>query len=310
MKGPNTKSTAFTQNYFKNGTVWLRIKEGASHKTDLEELFSDAFQKHGFSVVCSDNPPFDKQLVLAVGMGGDGSQLSALRRLGERRYSVPYLGFHLSSGLGFLPPFSVPKDRAQVQSLFEEVAKALILGAYKIEPRWGLETLHQGETHWALNDFVFSKGPLSRMIQLKVSVGAEVLLSQMRGDGLIVSTSTGSTAYSLSAGGPVVYPSLDVLILTPICPHDVSQRPLVLEGSQDLTIDVLDSVSSSVFLTLDGQSQIEVPPGNSIRIKRSQSQVLWLIPRLESFSARSFIDQLRFKLGYGGKDIGGLENAE
>ncbi len=189
-----------------------------------------------------------------------------------------------------------------------EIADSLISKSYVIESRWGLETVHKNENHWALNDFVFSKGPLSRMIQLKVSVGNEVLLNRMRGDGLIISTSTGSTAYSLSAGGPVVYPSLDVVILTPICPHEVSQRPLVLEGARDLTIEVLDFASSTVFLTLDGQSQIEINPGTKMTVKRSQNPIPWLIPKVSSFKARSFIDQLRFKLGYGGTDLKGNDH--
>jgi NAD+ kinase len=284
-------------------TVWLRIKQESPRKKDLESLFAEAFLKFGFKTICSDEMP-DGPLGLVVGLGGDGSQLSTLRRMDKRRYDVPFLGLHLSTGLGFLPPFSVPNENTKAADLFLEIAQCLDQSRYTVEERWGLQTDYDNQSHWALNDFVFSKGPLSRMIQLKVLVGDETLLPKMRGDGLIVSTSTGSTAYSLSAGGPVVHPSLNVLILTPICPHEVSQRPLVLDGHQKLSIQVLKTAPTTVFLTFDGQSQIEIKPGAQIQVTRSERPVSWLVPQTQNAKPRSFIAQLRSKLGYGGKDLG------
>jgi NAD+ kinase len=283
-------------------TIWVRIKEEAPRKSQLVPLVQEAFGSLGYHVSFDFSPPSQSYPVdLAIGMGGDGSQLSTLRRLGERRYETPFLCFHLSAGLGFLPPYSVPQKDSDALVLFKEIALAFHSKNYKIENRWGLETGYQDQTLWALNDFVFSKGPLSRMIQLKVSVSGEVLLPKMRGDGLIISTSTGSTAYSLSAGGPVVDPNINVLILTPICPHEVSQRPLVLDGNHQVEVEVLESSSGGVFLTSDGQSQIEVGSNTKFVVKRSEKPVPWVIPKSTSVQARSFIEQLKHKLGYGGR---------
>ena len=141
------------------------------------------------------------------------------------------------------------------------------------------------------------------MILLRMHVNGELLLARMRGDGLICSSATGSTAYSLSAGGPVVQPTLNVVIVTPICPHEVSQRPLVLDSKSEIEIDILEE-KSTLFLTCDGQSQKELHSGSVLKLRRARQAVRWIIPQMKTVSPRSYFQQLRKKLKYGGDLIG------
>lgn len=291
-------------------TVWVRIKDSTEHKKLLESEFRDAFEKQGFEIFFGDNPPANRSVHFAIGAGGDGTLLSTLRRLGPARHKVYFLGLHLSSGLGFLPPFALPTSQEQgVKSFLQDLARCLADANFKEEQRWGLEVEVAGETLWALNDFVISKGPLSRMILLRMHVDGELLLSRMRGDGLILSSATGSTAYSLSAGGPVVQPTLNAIIVTPICPHEVSQRPLVLDSNSKIQIDILEGNKSSLYLTCDGQSQKELPFGGKLQFRRAENSVRWIIPNLKVAVPSRYFEQLRKKLRYGG-DAANSENSK
>jgi NAD+ kinase len=240
---------------------------------------------------------------LCISIGGDGTLLATLRELGEARSEVPVLGLHCSTGLGFLYGMSVPKELGL--SWAEDAARFLKEGAFEIVERWGLRAEVQPNSLelWAMNDLVVTKGMLSRMVLLKVSLDGVPLLPRMRGDGLIVSTALGSTAYSLSAGGPVMQPHLKNLLLTPICPHELTQRPVVLGGDQNLEIEVLDS-KMPCFLTSDGQAKIDLGPAAKIRVQRAPEPIRLIQVKADHSAAltlqrRSFLENLRSKLGYG-----------
>ncbi len=264
------------------------------------KALAEALRAKGFRVHSSVSNEVD----LCICLGGDGSLLATVRDMGALRSKIPILGLHASPGLGFLYPLTLPKTGLTGWS--KKLAASLKMGAFYIQRRWGLEAkILKGKKSpdsknlWAMNDFVVSKGTLARMVLLKLRVDGSELLPRLRGDGIIISSATGSTGYSLSAGGPVIQPTSKSILLTPICPHEISQRPVVLSGVSELTLELL-SKDNPCFLTIDGQSKINLNARESIHIRRSEESVQWLIPTEKSLKAVDFITALRLKLGYGG----------
>jgi NAD+ kinase len=219
---------------------------------------------------------------LMIVLGGDGTLLSAARAL--HGYKVPILAVNLGS-LGFLTTVT----REEMYSLLDMVLE----GKHTISERLMLEaqTVRDGMAlsgQIALNDAVINKAALARMIEFDLFVdGATV--GQYRADGLIVATPTGSTAYSLAAGGPIVHPQLDAFVITPICPHMLTNRPLVIPDTSQVEIDVA-SPDEPIFLTLDGQVGFQLEPKDRIRITRSPDKVLLVS------SPHSYFEVLRSKL--------------
>ncbi len=223
---------------------------------------------------------------LIVVLGGDGTLLSVARHCGS--YPVPILGVNLGH-LGFLTEISAGE-------MFP-VLENCLNGSASIEGRMMLEAtlIRHGSVvagFKCLNDVVFNKAALARMIEIRVEVG-DVLLTKMRADGLIVSTPTGSTAYNLSAGGPILTPGMDGVIITPLCPHTLTMRPLIVDGRAPVTI-TLTKESGEVFLTADGQSGHPVEMGDRVRIEKSAEVV-----RLVTSKERNYFALLREKLGWG-----------
>ncbi|MDP1759391.1 MAG: NAD(+)/NADH kinase [Thermodesulfovibrionales bacterium] len=223
---------------------------------------------------------------MIIVLGGDGTMLNVARLVCER--GVPILGVNLG-GLGFI---------TEVQK--EEVCNAMdktLSGEYSIEDRMMLTAhIHRhGEKiaeYTVLNDVVINKGALARIIDLETYIN-KTYVTIFKADGLIVSTPTGSTAYSLSAGGPVLYPTLDCIILTPICPHTLTNRPTVLPDDALIEI-ILKSVSEDVFLTLDGQVGFSLRKDDVVEIKRSPFKTRLVIP-----FERDYFQILRTKLKWG-----------
>ena len=222
---------------------------------------------------------------LVVVLGGDGTLLSVTRSVvGE----TPILGINLGT-LGFLTEHSV--DR-----LFPLVHAALD-GDLEVEERQRLEVTidrpgREPIVRRALNDVVINKSALARMVVLSVHVD-QAYLSRFKADGLIVATPTGSTAYNLSAGGPIVYPTMAVVLVTPICPHALTNRPIALP--LDSVIDIrLESRSEEVYLTLDGQEGFPLTPRDLVRIQRCPEPI-----RLVTDPGRSYFHVLHRKLKWG-----------
>lgn len=219
-------------------------------------------------------------------LGGDGTMLNAARLAGER--GIPILGVNMG-GLGFL-------TEVRLENLYPSLER-VFANDFVLDERLMLRThLHRhGETvaHGTmLNDVVISKGTLARMIELKITIQGQ-FVTNLRGDGLIVSTPTGSTAYSLSAGGPIISPAVQGLILTPVCPHTLTHRPLIVP--LDAEIDVtLTSKDDGAMATLDGQVGVAMTQGDTVEIKASEHRT-----RLIRFPESSYYEVLREKLKWG-----------
>lgn len=223
---------------------------------------------------------------LAIVLGGDGTLLSLARSLPE---PVPILGVNLGR-LGFLTELS--RDE-----LYPSLVKVLA-GRYQLETRSMLDVElrrngAESARYRVLNDAVIAKSAMARIVQLALRVDG-FLVGHYRSDGLIVSTPTGSTAYNLSAGGPILSPRLPVAVVTPICPHTLSLRPLVVPDDAEIEV-TLETPREEVFLTLDGQEGAGLGYRDTVRLTRSGAQVL-----LVRTTGRTYYEGLRGKLGWGG----------
>ena len=228
---------------------------------------------------------FEARYDLVVVLGGDGTLMSVAR---AQRHDVPILGVNLG-GLGFLTEI----NRGELYPAMVEI----LAGRFSTEPRALLDVELQrpalgGLNYKALNDVVVTKSALARIIDLRIEVDGR-LVARYRSDGLILSTPTGSTAYNLSAGGPIVYPTLPVILITPICPHTLTHRPLVVPDSSLVEVR-LETPDQEVYLTVDGQEGTTLEPADRVRVRSSQVHA-----NLVRISGRSFYDSLRSKLRWG-----------
>ena len=207
-------------------------------------------------------------------LGGDGTMLRAARLIGAR--GVPIVGINMGS-LGFLTEVRLDEMYAALENLLE--------GRYGIEERVLLtvEVLRddaQLACYLALNDAVINKGALARIIELEIRIGEQPSLFT-RSDGLIISTPTGSTAYSLAAGGPIMYPTLEAFVVISICPHSLANRPLVMPDRQELQVRL--HRGQDVMLTVDGQVGMPLRPNDRIRVRRAEATLRLLLPLRKRF---------------------------
>lgn len=223
---------------------------------------------------------------LIVVLGGDGTMIATSRMMGD--YDVPVLGINYGT-LGYLAEF-------RVEEMFPAL-ESILVGDYRIDTRVRLSVdLVQGEEilmhHRVLNDVVINKSALARIIELEAHMNG-MLISSFRADGLIISTPTGSTAYNLSAGGPVIYPSMNALVITPICPFTLSDRPIVVPD--DAVVELrLRTQKEDVVLTLDGQIGRPILPEHRVLIRKSLTSFRIVQPK-----NRNYFEVLREKLRWG-----------
>ena len=265
--------------------AWLEARNvQAVFETETAELLPAAA---GRSVATKSAIASGVDVVLVL--GGDGTLLSMADAIGEAGTEIPILGVNFGS-LGFLTEVTLPE--------LYPALEAALAGRAHVEHRMMLRstTVREGRTFAqliALNDAVITKTARSRMIDLSVSVGDE-FVTRVKADGLIIATPTGSTAYNLAAGGPIVQPGLDALILTPIAPHTLTNRPVVIPATSAVRVQPNMLERDEVFVTFDGQAGFQLQAGDEITVRRSETPLRLIRP-----STRSYFEVLRTKLKWG-----------
>ena len=224
---------------------------------------------------------------LGVVVGGDGTMLHVASALARVR--LPVIGINMGR-LGFLTDIPAETFREDLDTMLE--------GEFEIEERMMLKAglIRDGEIHderLALNDVALSKGSTGKMIEFNTRVNGEAI-GRARGDGVIVATPTGSTAYALSAGGPILHPLLPAIVLTPICPHTLGQRPIVLDGHSDIEIEFVESGNEPGYAFVDGLDFAAVHAGETLKIRPAE-----LSARLVRIKGHSHYEVLHSKLGWG-----------
>jgi NAD+ kinase len=263
---------------------WLQGRADAAWSPECAALMPGG----GRRVVGRDEMPAEVDLVLVL--GGDGTLLSMANRIGRAAHDIPILGVNFGS-LGFLTEITRPELYGSLE--------AVLSGRAEHDERMMLraEARRKGrapDERVILNDAVFTRTALSRMVELAITVGDQFVTS-VRADGLIVASPTGSTAYNLSAGGPIVHPAMAAMVLTPIAPHMLANRPIVIPAGRDVHVQPgAGNGGAEVYVTFDGQWGCPLEDGDEVAISQALRPL-----RLVRATTRSYFEVLREKLKWG-----------
>lgn len=258
--------------WLKERNVEVLVEESLGKKIDVK------------NTVTEDKLPESVDVVVVL--GGDGTFLGVSRLVHE--HNIPIVGVNLGA-LGFLAEFT----RDEVYSTMDRI----ITGDYEVEEReMILATVYKGgkklDDYIVLNDLVINNGPVSRIVDLAIDIDNS-RVTTLKADGIILSTPTGSTAYSLSAGGPIVYPTLPVILITPICPHLLTNRPLVVSSNSEIKVKVLTDTQNT-YLTADGQVGVTINVGDEVILRKASTTV-----KLVKSPFRDYFSILKTKLMWG-----------
>ena len=273
--------------------VGIVVKERLTGAADVVSTLRAWLRERGVEAVDESQLSRDQipnAVDVVVVLGGDGTLLSMADRIGNAGRDIPMLGVNFGS-LGFL-------TEVRVKELYSSL-ETVLNGSARFDERLMLhaEASREGQgidRHIVLNDVVFTKAALSRMIELSVVVNGG-LVTVVKADGLIVASPTGSTAYNLAAGGPIVHPAVGALVLTPIAPHTLTNRPIVIPASSVVDVQPhIDSDTDDILVTYDGQTGYPLRARSVVRIRRAE-QILRLVRAPE----RSYFEVLREKLKWG-----------
>lgn len=272
--------------------IVVKPNNGEAFKTSRE--LSEWLVARGLTVKCDpyvgdhecQEGEFDFEADLVVVLGGDGTMISTARLIGDAAILV--LGVNYGS-LGYLTEF-------RIEEMFPAL-EAILVGDYAVDRRVMLKVEHWrgGEMMSAgrvLNDVVVNKAAVARIIGIEVKLNG-LFVNSFRADGLIVATPTGSTAYNLSAGGPIIFPSMNAVVLTPICPFTLTNRPIVVPDTAEIELE-LENQNEGVVLTLDGQTGYPMQAKDRVRIRKSSTTFNIVQP-----ANRNYFDVLRNKLKWG-----------
>ena len=275
-------------------SVGIVVKPNNDEALRTSNELSEWLNARGIGVKCSPfvgdhecrEGEFDLEADLVVVLGGDGTMISTARLVGDAQILV--LGVNYGS-LGYLAEF-------RIEEMFPAL-EAILIGDYAVDRRVMLKAEHwrNGEMLAAgrvLNDVVINKAAIARIIGIEVKLDGQ-FVNAFRADGLIVSTPTGSTAYNLSAGGPIIYPSMNAVVLTPICPFTLTNRPIVVPDTAMIELE-LENENEGVVLTLDGQTGYPMQARDRVRIRKSSTTFNIVQP-----ANRNYFDVLRNKLKWG-----------
>jgi len=267
--------------------TWLR-----RNRVDfiLEDSTSEYLGQPEMDAPIHSLPDFGDKCDMVLAFGGDGTILSTARSLAP--HGIPVLGVKVG-GMGFLAEL-IPDD---LWTGLDDILQ----GNYKIAERMMLSARIVDERDvrfHALNDFVLDKGALPRVVRIRTYIDGQFLNTYI-GDGLIIATPTGSTAYSLAAGGPILLPDMDAILITPISPHSLAARPVVISADKKIKV-VVEFAPEDIILSADGQTSVQLTEGDKVIFERSEYRM-----KLVSYTGRSFYDVLRAKLNWG-EDVRGV----
>jgi NAD+ kinase len=271
--------------------VGIIVKKNHEEALRTAHELTEWLRAHGLDAVGDpysekDASPFDPAVDLVVVLGGDGTMISTARLVGNHDPLV--LGINYGS-LGYLTEF-------RIEEMFPAL-EAVLAGQYEVDTREMLDAEHwrgneQITRGRVLNDVVINKAALARIIEIEVHLNGQ-FVNSFRSDGLIVATPTGSTAYNLSAGGPIIYPSMNAIVVTPICPFTLTNRPIVVPDKAEIELKLLHE-NEGVVLTLDGQMGYAMRDGDRVLIRKSAISFNLVQP-----ANRNYFDVLRNKLKWG-----------
>ncbi len=238
-------------------------------------------QYQNSEVVVLDHGELVRKVDLIIVFGGDGTLLNSARQY--LNYEIPILGVNMGN-VGFLTDISVDN--------FDLAIKEILLGKFKIEER-NLVSAKFNENHlYGLNEVVIHSGAYAQLMRYRLSVNKKAVYEQ-RSDGLIVATPTGSTAYSLSAGGPIIHPSLDVWTILPMLPQSLSSRPFIISSDENVEMELFEGPNKNAKICVDGQDDIDVPYGVKISISKMEKTLKLVHPE-----DNDFFEACREKLGW------------
>ncbi|MDX1443798.1 MAG: NAD(+) kinase [Gammaproteobacteria bacterium] len=286
-------------------TVGLAVKTGDPRALEVLDMALGQLQKNEHRFIADERTAADLVTDVEIGdittadivlvVGGDGTMLHTARQLADP--GVPLVGIN-AGRLGFLADITPAQMKESLNAVFA--------GNYIEEPRAVLQVeVHQGDkVIWsgpALNDAVVQKRDVGRMIDFETHINNSYVCSH-RADGVVIATPTGSTAYALSAGGPILHPGMEAIAIVPICPHTLSDRPLVINGDARIDIVMRDSESAHAQVVLDGQEHRELGPGTRVIIRKHVKPVRLLHPE-----GHDYYHVLRDKLHWGRDQASGRE---
>ena len=252
---------------FINKNIKLYIDESTDYKNDKAKYLS--------------HKEFSENIDLLVVFGGDGTLLNSARQYLE--YEIPILGINMGN-VGFLTDIKVENFHISMQEILD--------GSYQIEER-NLVSANFNDNHlYGLNEVVVHSGAYAQLMRYRLNVNDKVVYEQ-RSDGLIIATPTGSTAYSLSAGGPIIHPSLDVWTIIPMLPQSISSRPFVISSNEKVEMELFEGPSKNAKICVDGQNDIDVPYGVNISISKTKKTLKLVHPK-----DNDFFEACREKLGW------------
>ena len=266
-------------NGIDNEAVNLMINSISNLDINLYIDKSSNNKNENFTVL--EHKEFVKKVDIVVVFGGDGTLLNAARKY--LNYDIPILGINMGN-VGFLTDISTDN--------FEKTIKEVLDGNYKIEER-NLVSAKFGNNHlYGLNEVVIHSGAYAQLMRYRLNVNDKVVYEQ-RSDGLIIATPTGSTAYALSAGGPIIHPSLDVWTILPMLPQSLSSRPFVISTDEKVEMDLFDGPNENAKICVDGQDDIDIPYGEKILISKMEKTLKLVHP-----NDNDFFEACREKLGW------------
>ena len=254
-------------NFFGDKNIQLYIDDSSNYKNEQAEYLS--------------HKEFSKTIDLMIVFGGDGTLLNSARQYLE--YEIPILGVNMGN-VGFLTDLKVENFHTSMQEILN--------GNYKIEERNLVSAKFNNNHLYGLNEVVIHSGAYAQLMRYRLNVNDKVVYEQ-RSDGLIIATPTGSTAYSLSAGGPIIHPSLDVWTIIPMLPQSISSRPFVISSNEKVEMEIFDGPSENAKICVDGQDDIDVPYGLNIVISKTEKTLKLVHPK-----DNDFFEACREKLGW------------